>query len=168
MTSTLALAFFVLVLLAALIAVPLGYPGMILTTLVAFLYSILDDFRAGKSDWPVVATVIVLTTIGLLIDWGSRKFSGGGRKGFDKPVTAAIVGGVVGLLVTIPFSLYSIVFGLIAGTFAGAYLYFLMVTKDYRTSAREALTACFSRVTTLFAKTILALVMTVYLLIHIV
>lgn len=167
MTSTLALALFVVLLLIALIAVPLGYPGMILATLVAFLYSILDDFRAGKSDWIVLGTVLALTILGLMIDWGTRKFDGRSRKGFDKPVTASVVGGFIGLLLTSPFSVIWIVCGLLGGIFSGGFLYYFVSTKDYRASARNALASSFSRVTALFAKSMLSLVMTIYLLIHI-
>ena len=49
--SSLGLVIYVLLLLAALLLVPLGFPGTWLMVVVSFVYSLIADFQTGKSDF---------------------------------------------------------------------------------------------------------------------
>lgn len=121
----------VLGMVAALLTVPLGLPGVwIMTGL------LLVGVVAGWVSWPVWGALAALALVSELLEFfvlgrmGARY--GGSRRAF----WGAVVGGFLGLFVGAPIPvLGSIVTGL-AGTFAGAALVTLRETRSARDASR--------------------------------
>lgn len=157
---------FVLFLLGGLILVPLGFPGTWLMVVAAFLYSLVTDFRAGHTDFWVVATTITLAVLAEGVEYGIGLMAGRKFKVSDQTVFASLIGGVLGAIIGLPVALIGSLLGLFLGVFLGAFIYEMYLHKDWQKASKASLGAFFSRVIALFIKTMVAFVMVIYLFVR--
>ncbi|MES2522761.1 MAG: DUF456 domain-containing protein [Gemmatimonadota bacterium] len=119
-----------IVLLAGLIAVPLGLPGLWVMLGGALLYWILVPL-GGIGFWTIV-TASVLVVIAEILEFSisgkyARRFGGSKRASWG-----AIIGGIVGAIIGVPLPVIGSLIGAFAGAFAGAFLAELTVAKETR------------------------------------
>lgn len=155
---------FVLVLLAGLFLVPLGLPGTWLIVIDAFVYSLIADFQMGRSDFWVLLFVIILAIVGEILEFGIGVLGSKEMKVSNGAIVCSIIGGIVGVFVGFPLFLVGTIIGLLIGVFLGAFVYEMLVKKDVRIALDASIKTFFSRVMSIFAKTFIAFVMVVYLL----
>lgn len=156
--------FYILVLLAGLLIVPLGLPGIWLIVAGALVYSFFGDFDPGRSDFWVLFFTFLLALVGEGIEFyvgvvGSKKM-----KVKTGAIVSSLIGGILGAIIGVPVALVGSLLGLFAGVFLGAFIYELFVEHDIQKAVQAALVVFFSRVTALFIKTVVAFGMVVYLL----
>ena len=161
--TTLILIVFVLLLVIGICLVPLGLPGTWLIVLDAVLYSIVRNYQ-GTNDWKVILIVIFLALAGEGVEFAAGIFGAKQQKVPTGAVVASMVGGILGAIIGVPIFLIGAVLGLLLGTFLGALAYSLLTHPRVEEAFRFAVATLFSRVVSLFAKTTVAVVMSVYLL----
>ncbi|MBI4412299.1 MAG: DUF456 domain-containing protein [Deltaproteobacteria bacterium] len=163
--SSLGLVIYVLLLLAALLLVPLGFPGTWLMVVVSFVYSLIADFQTGKSDFGILFVVILLAVVGEVLEFGIGVWGGKKMSVSNRTIVASLIGGVLGAFIGVPVLLIGSILGLFAGVFAGAFLSEILEKRDWRKGLQGALACFFSRITAMFVKTGIGFVMVVYLLV---
>jgi hypothetical protein len=104
--------------LAGLVLVPFGLPGLWVMVLGVIGYGWLTDFHS-VGPW-LIALVLALAMAGELVDWwlGFRfaaKYGGSRRAGWG-----ALIGGIVGAVVGVPVPVIGSVIGAFLGSFIGA------------------------------------------------
>lgn len=162
--STAGFILFVLALLLGLALVPLGFPGTWLVVATAFVYSLARDFQPGKPDFWVLLIVIVLALLGEAVEYGIGVIGSKKLNVSSGAIIASIAGGFVGAIIGVPVFLVGALLGLFLGAFLGAFLYEIIETKKIKPALWAATATFFSRVTAMFVKTFVALVMVIYLL----
>lgn len=162
--TILALTLFILLLAAGIALVPVGLPGTWLIVVDALLYSLLRDFEGETADWKVVLFVAMLALAGEAIEFGASVAGAKREKVPTGAIVASILGGLIGAVVGVPVFLIGSVLGLLLGTYLGALIYSLITHPRAGEAFRFARSVLFSRVVSIFAKTTVAVVMSVYLL----
>lgn len=104
--------------LAGLVLVPFGLPGLWVMVLGVIGYGWLTDFHTVGAG--VIALVVALAMAGELVDWwlGFRfatKYGGSRRAGWG-----ALIGGIVGAVIGVPVPVIGSVIGAFLGSFIGA------------------------------------------------
>lgn len=155
---------FVLVLLAGLFLVPLGLPGTWLIVANAFVYSLITDFQADRSDFWVLLFVIILAIVGEILEFGIGVLGSKGMKVSNGAIVCSIIGGILGAFIGFPLFLIGSIIGLLIGVFAGAFAYEILMKKDVRIALDASVKTFFSRIMSMFVKTFIAFVMVIYLL----
>lgn len=158
------LSLFILFLVIGILLVPLGLPGTWLIALDAFLYALVRNFDGTTEDWKVVMLVVFLALAGEIIEFGIGIAGAKREKVPNGAIVASIAGGILGAVIGVPVFLIGSVLGLLIGTFVGALIYGLFTSHHLPDAFRIAKAALFSRAIALFAKTAIALGMSVYLL----
>jgi uncharacterized protein YqgC (DUF456 family) len=128
MIDLLAIALLIVGLLAGLLLVPLGLPGLWIMVAGILGYGWLTGFRS-VGVW-TIALVLVLAFLGEVLEsWIgfrlARRYGASSRAGWG-----ALIGGVVGAVVGVPVPVVGSVVGAFLGSFAGA------VAFEYVTSRR--------------------------------
>src|SRR2546422_9199049 len=118
MTHTLATVLLALCLLAGLVLVPLGLPGLWVMVAGVVGYGWLTDFRSVGVT--TIALVLGLALVGEIVEtWLgfrlARRYGGSSRAGWG-----ALVGGIVGAVVGVPVPIIGSVIAGLVGSFAGA------------------------------------------------
>ena len=116
-----ATALLIVCLVAGLVLVPFGLPGLWVMALGVIGYGWLTGFHSVGVG--VIALVIGLAFLGEIVDWwlGFRfaiKYGGSRRAGWG-----ALIGGIVGAIVGVPVPVIGSVIGAFLGSFVGAALF---------------------------------------------
>ena len=107
--------------IAGLLLVPFGLPGLWLMVLGVIGYGWLTDFRTVGVG--MIALVTGLALAGEIIDWWlgfwfAERYGGSRRAGWG-----ALLGGIVGAVIGVPIPVLGSVVGAFVGSFAGAALF---------------------------------------------
>ena len=111
------LALFVLICIASIFVVPLGFPGTFFMVAAAIAF---NTFLGGGIGWVAIFIALGLAVVAEVLEWTmsarfARKFGGSRRAGWG-----AIIGGFLGAFAGIPVPVIGSMIGAFAGAFAGA------------------------------------------------
>lgn len=165
MLSLIGLIIYLLFILAGLLLVPLSLPGLWVIVGASVVYSLFADFQPSTSDLWVLFVLVILATLGELLEFGISVLGSKKMKVSNGAIVCSIVGGIVGAIIGAPIILIGSLIGLIVGVFLGAFAYEMVVKKDFVVALEASVATSFSRVTAMFVKTMIAFVMVVYLLV---
>lgn len=160
MLEGLAMALFVLANLAALLLVPLGFPGTFLQVAAALVMTVAAP--GGRFGWGWVGVLLALALAGEAVEflsgqWGARRFGGSRRAAWG-----ALIGGVAGAVVGgIPIPVLGSIVASFVGTFAGAMAGEMLAQRAFAPDLRVGLGAVVGRVLGVGTKLFLAVVMMV-------
>lgn len=154
-----ATALVIVCLVAGLVLVPFGLPGLWLMALGVIGYGWLTGFHTVGAG--IIALVIGLAFIGEIVDWwlGFRfaiKYGGSRRAGWG-----ALIGGIIGALVGVPVPVIGSVIGAFIGSFAGAALFEYTRERHAGVAVRAGWGAMLGRAAAAGAKIALGLVIAV-------
>jgi len=130
-------------LVAGLLLIPFGLPGLWVMVGAVLLYSYVGPAGA-LGAWTVVA-VAVLAGIGELLEFllagrFARRYGGSRRAGWG-----AIIGSIVGAFMGVPVPLVGSLVGAFVGAFAGAWLAEMTLKREIRAATRVATGALVGR-----------------------
>ncbi|MBC8087400.1 MAG: DUF456 domain-containing protein [Phycisphaerae bacterium] len=151
------------VLLASLLIVPLGLPGLWIMLGAALLYNVL--LPAGGIGWVTLGGCGVLVVIAEVLEFtlGARytkKYGGSRRAGWG-----SIVGGIVGAIIGVPVPVIGSVIGAFVGAFVGALVGEFTVPREQRGDlTRVATGAVVGRAVAAALKTGIGVVIMVWML----
>jgi len=119
--DALALAILILGIVAGLLLVPLGLPGLWVMVITILAYGWLTDFRSLSVA--SIGIVLALAFIGEIIEsWlgfrFAKRYGGSSRSGWG-----ALIGGIVGAVIGVPIPVIGSVIGAFVGSFIGAALF---------------------------------------------
>ncbi|MEP6833566.1 MAG: DUF456 domain-containing protein [Gemmatimonas sp.] len=163
MSSAVAIALLGVVLLASILMVPLGLPGLWIMLGAALLYFVL--LPAGGIGWITLGGCAVLVVVAEILEFtvGSRytrKYGGSKRAGWG-----SILGGIAGAVVGVPVPVIGSVIGAFVGAFIGALVGEYTMPKETRGNlARVATGAVIGRAVAAALKTGLGVVIMVWIL----
>lgn len=163
MSIALAITLLAVVLLASLLMVPLGLPGLWVMLGAALLYNVL--LPAGGIGWVTLGGCGALAIIAEVLEFtlGSRytrKYGGSKRAGWG-----SIIGGIAGAFVGVPIPIIGSVIGAFVGAFVGALVGEFTVPKESRGDVtRVATGAVIGRAVAAALKTGIGVVMMVWML----
>jgi uncharacterized protein YqgC (DUF456 family) len=125
--------------LLGLVAIPFGFPGVVIILISVLVYAILTGFSAGVGVLffavLCVLTVIAETADNWLMALGARRFGASGASTW-----LSLLGGLSGaILIGGPAAFLLGPFGPIAGGFAGAFLIVFIYERASGKNTREAL-----------------------------
>lgn len=111
----------VLLLLAGLVLIPLGLPGLWVMLLGLLLYGWLTGFQTVGVG--ILLGALALALLGELVEWWvgfrfARRYGGSRRAGWG-----ALIGGIAGALVGVPVPVVGSVIGSFVGSFLGAVVF---------------------------------------------
>ncbi|MBC7790676.1 MAG: DUF456 domain-containing protein [Anaerolineae bacterium] len=146
-------------LVAGLLLIPFGLPGLWLMVGAALLYSYAAPNRLG------IVTILGLTVLALVAEVlefvlagrYARKFGGSKRAGWG-----AIVGGIVGAVVGVPLPVVGSMIGAFVGAFAGAFVAELTIGTNRKAATRVATGALIGRIVSVAMKVAVGLVLIVW------
>lgn len=146
-------------LVAGLLLIPFGLPGLWLMVGAALLYSYAAPDRLG------IVTILGLTLLAgvaevfefVLAGRYARKYGGSKRAGWG-----AILGGMVGAIIGVPLPVVGSMIGAFVGAFAGALVAELTVSTDKRAATRVATGALIGRIVSVAMKVAVGLVLMVW------
>lgn len=162
-TNGLAAALLAVSLLAGLLLVPLGLPGLWIMLGAGLLYWILLPAGGiGLISFTIAAALVVLAEVlEFTISGGYTRQYGGSRRAS----WGAIIGGIVGAVIGVPVPLLGSLVGAMIGSFAGAFVGELTVHRDTRSNpARAATGALLGRAVAAATKSALGVVVGLVLL----
>jgi len=154
-----ATALLIVCLVAGLVLVPFGLPGLWLMVLGVIGYGWLTGFHAVGA-W-IIVLVVGLAFVGEIVEWwlGFRfaiKYGGSRRAGWG-----ALIGGIVGAIVGVPVPVIGSVIGAFIGSFAGAALFEYTRERHAGVAVRAGWGAMLGRAVAAGAKIALGLVIAV-------
>lgn len=152
-----------LTLLAGVLMVPFTLPGTWVIVGAALLYSLVGDFH-NSPRWLVVSILAGLAVVGEMLDYAASAVSAKKENVPAGAVICSILGGLVGAVIGVPVFLIGALLGLLIGTFLGAFVYSLIRKKIVSEAFRDSFVILTSRIISIFAKTALAMGMSVYVL----
>lgn len=158
--------FFIIILVAALIAIPLGIPGTFVIFLASLIYGVITHF--AQITQALIWALLGIAIFGELIEYfagilGAKKF-GTSRAGIIGAVAGGILGGIVGTGI---LPLIGSVIGLLIGAFLGAFLIELAIKKKPAQALRAGWGTFTGRIGGILTKVILAIVMIILVLVRI-
>jgi uncharacterized protein YqgC (DUF456 family) len=124
------------------------------------------DFQTS-SDWIVIVWLVVLALIGEAVEFLTGTLGPKKAEVSTGAIVCSIIGGIVGAIIGVPVFLIGAVLGLLLGTFLGAFIYMMIKDGQVRAALKDAFVVLTSRVISIFAKTAIAVGMSVYLLIKV-
>ena len=163
MSIALAITLLAVVLLASLLMVPLGLPGLWVMLGAALLYNVL--LPAGGIGWVTLVFCGVLVVVAEVLEFtvGSRytrKYGGSKRAGWG-----SIIGGIAGAMVGLPIPVIGSVIGAFVGAFVGALVGEFTVPKESRGDlTKVAMGAVVGRAVAAALKTGIGVVIMVWIL----
>jgi uncharacterized protein YqgC (DUF456 family) len=139
-----AFALLTLVLIASLVLIALGLPGLWVMIASAVVYNITTQTEA--IGWFTLVGVGILALIAEFIEFTmsakyARKYGGSRRAGWG-----AMIGGMVGAFMGVPIPIVGMMVGAFIGSFVGALIGELTVGSSRKDSARVATGALIGRV----------------------
>jgi uncharacterized protein len=158
-----AIALLGVVLLASLLMVPLGLPGLWVMLGAALLYNVL--LPAGGIGWVTLGGCGALVIVAEVLEFtlGARytkKYGGSRRAGWG-----SIIGGIAGAIVGVPVPVIGSVIGASVGAFAGALVGEFTVPRESRGDlAKVATGAVVGRAVAAALKTAIGVVVLVWIL----
>ncbi len=146
-------------LVAGLLLIPFGLPGLWLMVGAALLYSYAAPDRVG------IVTILGLTVLAVVAEVMefalagryARKYGGSKRAGWG-----AILGGIVGAIVGVPLPVVGSMIGAFAGAFAGALVAELTIGTNRKAATRVATGALVGRIASVAMKVAVGLVLMVW------
>ena len=151
-----------LVLLASLLLIPLGLPGLWVMVGAGLVYNIvIPPGPIGTTTIVIVALMALVAEVFEFTISGryARKYGGSRRAGWG-----AIIGGIIGAIVGVPVPIIGSVIGAFAGSFAGALLAELSRGTQREAATRVATGALIGRVVAVALKTGIGCAMAAWLL----
>jgi uncharacterized protein YqgC (DUF456 family) len=134
MSHALPLLLLGLCMVAGLLLVPLGLPGLWVMVAGIVGYGWLTDFRSvGVAT---IAVALGLAFLAEIVEWWlgfrlARAYGGSRRAGWG-----ALIGGIVGAVMGVPVAIVGSVIGALVGAFAGAALFEYSLTRAPATAVR--------------------------------
>ena len=141
----------------AVISIFFSLPGNFILFAIALIYGLITHFET--LGWKTYLIIALLVAIGEIMEYlatvyGVIKFG----KGSKETTVGAIIGGIVGALLGVPFFFgLGALPGAVMGVFAGAFLMDLAYQKEPQQAFRSGLGALFGRVAALFIKVFCAI-----------
>jgi uncharacterized protein YqgC (DUF456 family) len=127
------LALAIVIMIAALLVIPLGFPGIWIMIGVIVIGTALDEV----AWW----TLLFLTQVGLaaeLVEWVIVKKTSARFGASNKAFWGAIVGGLIGVLIGLPIPVVGALVAGLLGTFVGAAIVAWWETRRLKTAGRIA------------------------------
>lgn len=151
-----ATAVLIVCIVAGLVLVPFGLPGLWVMVLGVVGYGWLTAFHEVSAG--IIALVVGLALLGEVVDWwlGFRfatKYGGSRRAGWG-----ALIGGIVGAIVGVPVPVLGSVIGAFVGSFVGAALFQYTREQHAGVAVRAGWGAMLGRAAAAGAKVALGLV----------
>lgn len=163
MSIAVAITLLAVVLLASLLIVPLGLPGLWVMLGAALLYNVL--LPAGGIGWVTLGGCGILVVVAEVLEFAvgsryTRKYGGSKRAGWG-----SILGGIAGAIMGVPVPVIGSVIGAFVGAFIGALVGELTVPKESRGDlAKVATGAVVGRAVAAALKTGIGVVIMVWIL----
>jgi uncharacterized protein YqgC (DUF456 family) len=157
--DALAIAILVLGIVAGLVLIPLGLPGLWVMVGVLLLYGWLTDFRSLSVA--LIAIVLGLALVGEIIEsWlgfrFAKRYGGSNRSGWG-----ALIGGIVGAIVGVPVPVIGSVIGAFLGSFLGAALFEYTASRRLDVATRAGWGSVVGRAAAAAAKIALGVIIAV-------
>ncbi len=161
--QTIGIIIFIIILVAALIAIPFGIPGTFVIFLASLICGIITHF--AQITQALIWLLLGIALFGELMEYlagilGAKKF-GASRAGIIGAVAGGILGGIVGTGI---LPLIGSVVGLLIGAFSGAFLVELAIKKKPAQALRAGWGTFTGRIGGILAKVILGIVMIILIL----
>lgn len=158
--------FFIIILVAALLAIPFGIPGTFVIFLASVIYGVITHF--SQVTQTLIWVLLVIALFGELIEYfagilGAKKF-GASRAGIMGAIAGGILGGIVGTGI---LPLIGSVIGLLIGAFSGAFLVELILKKKPAQALRAGWGTFTGRIGGILTKVILGIIMITLVLVRI-
>jgi len=157
--DVLAIAILVLGLVAGLVLIPLGLPGLWVMVGVLLVYGWMTDFRSLSVA--LIAIVLGLALVGEIIEsWlgfrFAKRYGGSNRSGWG-----ALIGGIVGASVGVPVPVIGSVIGAFLGSFLGAALFEYSASRRLDVATRAGWGSVVGRAAAAAAKIALGVIIAV-------
>ena len=157
--DALAIAILIVGILAGLVLIPLGLPGLWVMVGGILLYGWLTDFRSLSVA--LIAIVLGLAFVGEIVEsWlgfrFAKRYGGSSRSGWG-----ALIGGIVGAIVGVPVPVIGSVIGAFLGAFAGAALFEYSASRRLGVAGRAGWGAVVGRAAAAAAKIALGVIIAV-------
>jgi len=157
--DVLAIAILVLGLVAGLVLIPLGLPGLWVMVGVLLVYGWMSDFRSLSVA--LIAIVLGLALVGEIIEsWlgfrFAKRYGGSNRSGWG-----ALIGGIVGAIVGVPVPVIGSVIGAFLGSFLGAALFEYSASRRLDVATRAGWGSVVGRASAAAAKIALGVIIAV-------
>lgn len=155
----LAIAILILGIVAGLVLIPLGLPGLWVMVGALLLYGWLTDFRSLSVA--LIAIVLGLALVGEIIEsWlgfrFAKRYGGSNRSGWG-----ALIGGIVGAIVGVPVPVIGSVIGAFLGSFLGAALFEYSASRRLDVATRAGWGSVVGRAAAAAAKIALGVIIAV-------
>ncbi|MBA7624123.1 hypothetical protein ES703_31527 [subsurface metagenome] len=157
---------FIVILVAALFAIPLGIPGTFVIFLASLIYGVITHFT--QITQTLIWILLGIALFGELMEYfagifGAKKF-GSSKAGIIGAIVGGILGGIVGTGI---LPLVGSIIGLLIGAFLGAFLMELIVKKKPAQALRAGWGTFTGRIGGILTKVILGIVMIILVLVRI-
>lgn len=157
--DVLALAILLLGIIAGLVLIPLGLPGLWVMVGVLLLYGWLTEFRS--LGLAAIIVVLALAFVGEIIEsWlgfrFAKRYGGSSRSGWG-----ALVGGIVGAIIGVPIPVIGSVIGAFLGSFIGAALFEYTASRRLDVATRAGWGSVLGRAAAAATKIALGLIIAV-------
>jgi len=157
--DALALALLVLGIVAGLVLIPLGLPGLWVMVGAILLFGWLTDFRSLTVT--LIVIVLALAAVGEVIEsWlgfrFAKRYGGSNRSGWG-----ALVGGIVGAIIGVPVPVIGSVIGAFLGSFVGAALFEYTASRRLDVATRAGWGSVIGRAAAAAAKIALGVIIAV-------
>lgn len=157
--DALAIAILIFGIVAGLVLIPLGLPGLWVMVGGILIYGWLTDFRSLSVA--LIAIVLAIAFIGEIIEsWlgfrFAKRYGGSSRSGWG-----ALIGGIVGAIVGVPVPVIGSVIGAFLGAFAGAALFEYSASRQLGVAGRAGWGAVVGRAAAAAAKIALGVIIAV-------
>lgn len=157
--DVLAISLLIVGLVAGLLLVPLGLPGLWVMVGAILVYGWLTDFRSLSGA--VIAIVLAVALLGEIVEsWlgfrFAKRYGGSSRSGWG-----ALIGGIVGAIVGVPVPVIGSVIGAFLGAFVGAALFEWSASRRLEVATRAGWGSVVGRAAAAAVKIALGLVIAV-------
>ena len=157
--DVLALVILVLGIVAGLVIIPLGLPGLWVMVGALLLYGWLTDFHS--LGLAAIIIVLALAFVGELIEsWlgfrFAKRYGGSSRSGWG-----ALIGGIIGAVVGVPVPVIGSVIGAFLGSFVGAALFEYTASRRLDVATRAGWGSVVGRAAAAAAKIALGVIIAV-------
>jgi len=157
--DVLALVILVLGIVAGLVLIPLGLPGLWVMVAALLLYGWLTDFHS--LGLVAVITVLALAFVGEIIEsWlgfrFAKRYGGSSRSGWG-----ALIGGIIGAVVGVPVPVIGSVIGAFLGSFVGAAVFEYTASRNLDVATRAGWGSVVGRAAAAAAKIALGVIIAV-------
>ncbi len=148
--------------------VPLSLPGTWLIVVSSIVYAFFYPYDQGQtSAYWVVGILVFLAALGELIEFLIGLLGSKPLKVSNGAIVSAFFGGILGAIIGVPIFLIGTLLGIFIGAFLGAFIYEWIVLKEVKKALINGAAVLASKIVASFFKTIIALMMAVYLIIKI-